>query len=79
MKRVFFQQSKTGFLSTKTNTYSLSHGYRSFHKTIFQNKLVKFNLADIGEGIKEVEVLKWHIEEGMHIHQFDKVILFHPN
>lgn len=37
--------------------------------------IVHFNLADIGEGIKEVEVKEWFINEGDVIKQFDKVAL----
>lgn len=32
-----------------------------------------FLLADIGEGIKEVEVLQWFVQPGDSLHQFDKV------
>jgi 2-oxoisovalerate dehydrogenase E2 component (dihydrolipoyl transacylase) len=32
-----------------------------------------FLLADIGEGIKEVELLQWYCQPGDHIQQFDKV------
>lgn len=34
---------------------------------------IDFNLADIGEGIAECEVLKWFVAEGDTIAQFDKV------
>ncbi|KAJ1476172.1 single hybrid motif-containing protein, partial [Baffinella frigidus] len=35
--------------------------------------LVAFNLADIGEGIAEVEVLQWFVSEGDHVDEFDRV------
>lgn len=35
--------------------------------------VIDFNLADIGEGIAECEVLRWFIKEGDTIAQFDKV------
>jgi len=35
--------------------------------------IIPFPLADIGEGIAEVEILKWFIKPGDTIHQFDKV------
>lgn len=35
--------------------------------------VIDFNLADIGEGIAECEVLRWFIAEGDTIAQFDKV------
>ena len=37
------------------------------------SKVVPFNLADIGEGIKEVEVVSWSIKEGDSINEFDMV------
>eukprot|EP01117_Protostelium_nocturnum_P006492 TRINITY_DN2341_c0_g1_i1.p1 TRINITY_DN2341_c0_g1~~TRINITY_DN2341_c0_g1_i1.p1 ORF type:complete len:551 (-),score=217.66 TRINITY_DN2341_c0_g1_i1:40-1623(-) len=38
-----------------------------------QGGIVSFNLADIGEGIAECELLKWHIKEGDTISQFDPI------
>ena len=35
--------------------------------------IVAFNLADIGEGITEVEVLKWFVKEGDHVDEFDRL------
>ena len=32
-----------------------------------------FNLADIGEGIAEVEVMQWFVKPGDEIDQFDKL------
>lgn len=48
---------------------------RAFHSNVISHSgnVVPFNLADIGEGIMEVEVLEWFIEEGQTINQFDKV------
>jgi 2-oxoisovalerate dehydrogenase E2 component (dihydrolipoyl transacylase) len=34
---------------------------------------IPFLLADIGEGIKEVELLQWFVQPGEHVRQFDKV------
>eukprot|EP00834_Sanchytrium_tribonematis_P000847 NODE_17_length_48642_cov_1.199349.p11 type:complete len:407 gc:universal NODE_17_length_48642_cov_1.199349:33763-34983(+) len=45
---------------------------RSF-QTRFHYKIIPFKLADIGEGIKECEVLQWYIKEGDHIGEFDKL------
>ena len=45
-----------------------------FHKNNFKfEPIVPFNLADIGEGIKEVEIIQWFLKEGDSIEQFDKV------
>ncbi len=35
--------------------------------------VIPFLLADIGEGIAECEVMKWFVNVGDSIHQFDKV------
>jgi hypothetical protein len=35
--------------------------------------IVPFKLADIGEGIAEVEVLQWFVKEGDTVKQFDNV------
>ncbi|KAL3790954.1 hypothetical protein HJC23_004936 [Cyclotella cryptica] len=37
------------------------------------NTLTPFLLADIGEGITEVELLQWYISPGSTVHQFDRV------
>lgn len=34
--------------------------YRAFHQTPTQWKAISFLLADIGEGITEVEVIQWY-------------------
>eukprot|EP00911_Craspedida_sp_UC1_P001400 UC1_evm3s1056 len=33
--------------------------------------VVQFNLADIGEGIAEAQVLEWHVNEGDNVSEFD--------
>eukprot|EP01094_Clydonella_sp_ATCC50884_P015610 TRINITY_DN26216_c0_g1_i1.p1 TRINITY_DN26216_c0_g1~~TRINITY_DN26216_c0_g1_i1.p1 ORF type:complete len:521 (-),score=150.38 TRINITY_DN26216_c0_g1_i1:205-1767(-) len=52
---------------------SSSFGRRSCER-MFSSEveaIVQFNLADVGEGIAECEVLKWHVKEGDQIEQFD--------
>jgi 2-oxoisovalerate dehydrogenase E2 component (dihydrolipoyl transacylase) len=34
---------------------------------------IPFLLADIGEGIKEVELLQWYVQPGDHVRQFDRI------
>lgn len=35
---------------------------------------IPFKLSDIGEGIAEVEVLRWHVAAGDRVAQFDKLL-----
>ena len=42
-------------------------------ETTDDHRVIPFLLADIGEGIQEVELLQWFVEEGDFVHQFDKV------
>lgn len=44
-----------------------------FRKTNFLQKNVPFILADIGEGIKEVQIIQWYVKEGSTIRQFEKI------
>jgi len=44
---------------------------RLLHYTNVLEKLVQFNLSDIGEGIAEVQVKEWHVKEGDKIGEFD--------
>jgi 2-oxoisovalerate dehydrogenase E2 component (dihydrolipoyl transacylase) len=37
-------------------------------------KLTPFLLTDIGEGIVEVEILRWHVREGDFVRQFDPLV-----
>jgi 2-oxoisovalerate dehydrogenase E2 component (dihydrolipoyl transacylase) len=50
-------------------------GYtRHFHTSPVAFKVISFNLPDIGEGIAEVEVLKWFVSPGDTVAQFDKLL-----
>lgn len=46
---------------------------RCFFASSKYEKVVDFMMADIGEGIAEVEVLQWFVKEGDHVEQFQKI------
>jgi 2-oxoisovalerate dehydrogenase E2 component (dihydrolipoyl transacylase) len=46
---------------------------RGLHTTNYLAKLVQFKLADIGEGIAEVEMKEWYVKPGDKVSQFDNI------
>ena len=47
---------------------------RAFHSSsVLAGRTVQFHLADIGEGIKECELVQWFVKSGDSIEQFDKI------
>ncbi|KAJ9444490.1 Lipoamide acyltransferase component of branched-chain alpha-keto acid dehydrogenase complex [Diplonema papillatum] len=44
-----------------------------FSSTTANFKIVTFPMADVGEGIKEVEVLDWFVKEGDEVEEFQKL------
>ena len=46
---------------------------RLFHSSIIALKRTPFNLADIGEGISEVELIQWFVKEGDMVEEFSKI------
>jgi len=62
------------------NLYGGHHG-RLFSTAAMSNNddnddeknIIPFRLADIGEGIKEVELLQWFVQQGDHVQQFDRI------
>lgn len=47
---------------------------RSFSSTSSSNEMIAYNLADIGEGIAEAEVLQWFVEEGEYVEEFSNLV-----
>ena len=50
-------------------------GYSAAHigRAAFSSNATPFLLADIGEGIAEVELMKWFVKEGQNIKAFDRI------
>jgi len=46
---------------------------RFFSSVIENAKVVSFILADVGEGIAECEILRWHVREGDYVKQFQPI------
>jgi 2-oxoisovalerate dehydrogenase E2 component (dihydrolipoyl transacylase) len=46
---------------------------RCWHSSTSKEGKIPFLLADIGEGIKEVEVMEWHVAPGDRVQQFDPI------
>lgn len=46
---------------------------RHVHLSAYMDKLVQFNLSDIGEGIREVTVRNWFVKENDVVAQFDDI------
>ncbi|KAM0803986.1 2-oxoacid dehydrogenases acyltransferase-domain-containing protein [Usnea florida] len=47
--------------------------HRTFHASLPRPIVRPFLLSDIGEGIKEVQIIQWFVEPGARVEQFDKI------
>ncbi|KAJ3599035.1 hypothetical protein NHX12_032998 [Muraenolepis orangiensis] len=66
-RRCFRVQQPRAFLSKLCNA-------RLFHTTSVRlGPIMQFKLSDIGEGIMEVVVKEWYVEEGAKVAQFDSI------
>ncbi len=62
--------TSSSIINNRVNTIIFQNAY---HTTSALNGKVEFKLADIGEGIAEVEVMQWFIKEGDTIEQFQNI------
>jgi 2-oxoisovalerate dehydrogenase E2 component (dihydrolipoyl transacylase) len=65
------QRRQRHWFSTAMVDYSDHHGATSSSSS--SSSAIPFLLADIGEGIAEVELLQWFVNEGDVVSQFDKI------
>lgn len=73
MKKILLLTSRSLITYPKKHDQSLFRVNRGLHTTASLQKLVTFNLSDIGEGIHEVVVKEWFVEEGQTVSQFDNI------
>ncbi|KAL4236857.1 hypothetical protein ACF0H5_005242 [Mactra antiquata] len=79
IKLTKYNQVKTASISIlKRNisnklTVPLFRNARSIHISPCLNEIVQFNLSDIGEGIREVQIKEWYVNVGDTISQFDSL------
>lgn len=68
--------SRTAKNTPSAGMFVSSHSpiFRSFTRGYATSgKVVPFNLADIGEGITEVEIVEWFVKEGDVVESYDKI------
>ncbi|EGG18858.1 dihydrolipoyl transacylase [Cavenderia fasciculata] len=67
----------TGLMTSNTSLFNSSlvsiNTVKKNYSSSTGGKVIQFNLADIGEGIAECEVLKWHYKVGDSIKEFDQL------
>jgi len=64
---------KLTLITSRKPVLMTSPNVRSFHTAMTSHKVVPFVLSDIGEGIKEVEVIEWFVDKGDEVSQFDDI------
>ena len=70
LSRVAFRSLRSGLRSGPWVSVVPLAGWRALSSEV---DIKEFTLADIGEGIAEVELLQWFVEEGDTIKAFDKI------
>ncbi|KYQ93259.1 dihydrolipoyl transacylase [Tieghemostelium lacteum] len=72
--------SNSNIVVQKSNNVIVENLINNNNNNIYSNfrfystkKPIQFNLADVGEGIAECEVLKWYLKEGDTVKEFDRL------
>ena len=65
--------TRIGQIAWRGTTHRTIPSPKSFTTSLRQSAIFPFKLFDIGEGITEVEVLKWAVEPGQRVEEFDNL------
>lgn len=72
---IILKQKVSQFYINKLYSYQILTNNKiiNINVRLLSHLITPFKLADIGEGIAEVELMKWFVKEGDAIRSFDKV------
>lgn len=72
MRHAVLRATRVGSPHQRALTYALIQA-RAFRATWVPHVIKPFLLADIGEGIREVQIIQWFVQAGARVEQFDKL------
>jgi 2-oxoisovalerate dehydrogenase E2 component (dihydrolipoyl transacylase) len=69
--RLLHRLARGDTLATRPQTYApFVRMSRHFHATAHRDRIETHTLSDIGEGVKEVQIIQWFVEEGAPIEEW---------